>query len=165
MSQYNKPSFYTPGVAGITVARPATTLVQNTEVDLYSISGGLILVTGLVGVVTTAIPNTASLTVKLTYTPTGGSVADLTAATGITDDAVGTLYSWSYVDGDELISQLTPAGTEVPSVNFAPALSPGAYLRAGVIGITVSNHDPTTGAIKWFMTYVPIETGASVALA
>lgn len=150
---------------GVQVTKGPTTLVQNTSTSLFTITGGLIVVTSLFGIVTTAVANTASLTAKLVTTPSGGSVADLTAATGITDDAVGTLYSWSYPDGDELLSQLTEGGTEAPSVNFAPILNPAAVLRAGTIAVTVSNHDPGTGAVKWFLHYIPIESGASVAAA
>lgn len=163
MSVHNDAAAFTKSVLGRTVARSATTLVQNVETDLYTISGGLVVITSLFGRVTSAVANTASLTAKLTYTPSGGSVADLTAATAIDNDAVGTFYGWSYPDGDELMSQLTEGGTEAPNVNYVPVLNPSAVLGAGVIGITVSNHDPGTGAVKWYLTYVPIDDGASVA--
>lgn len=163
MSVYNEGAAFTKSILGKTVTKGPTTLVQNTSTSLFTITGGLIAVTSLTGIVTTAVANTASLTAKLVTTPSGGSVADLTAATVITDDAVGTLYGWSYVDGDELLSQLTEGGTEAPSVNFAPILRVPAVLRSGTIGVTVSNHDPGTGAVKWYLTYVPLDDGATVA--
>lgn len=164
MSQYNKGITNTRSVLGEVVTKSATVLVTNSANALFTINTGLVAVTGLFGYVTVAVANTASLTAKFTYTPSGGSVADLTAATGITDDAIGTIYSWSYPDGDELISQLTEGGTEVPSVNFAPLLNPAAILKPGAITLTVSNHDPGSGAVKWFCSYVPIEPGASVTV-
>lgn len=165
MTVNDEGSAFTKNVLGVVVRRPATTLVQNVSTTLFTVSSGLVAVTSLFGIVTTAVANTASLTAKLVTTPSGGSVADLTAATGITDDAVGTLYGWSYPDGDELLSQLTESGTEVPSVNFVPLLNPAAIVRPGTIGVTVSNHDPGTGAVKWYCTYVPIDVGARVTVA
>lgn len=165
MTVGNNADAFTSNVLGVLVRRPATTLVQNTSTPLFTISTGLVMVTSLFGIVSTAVANTASLTAKLVTTPSGGSVADLCAATGITDDAVGTLYGWTFVDGDELMSQLTEGGTEVPSVNFVPRLQNPAIMRPGTIGVTVSNHDPGTGAVKWYCSYVPLDNGARIARA
>lgn len=150
---------------GVRVTKPATTLVQNTATDLFNVTGGLVAVTSLVGVVTTAVANTASLTAKLQFTPTGGAAADLAAATGITNDPVGTFYSWTFADGDELISQLTPGGTEAPNVTYAPILDTPALLPAGSLEVVVSDHDPGTGAVKWYLTYIPYDNGAAVEAA
>lgn len=162
MAVYDDGSSSTKGILGVTVRKSATALVLNSANALFTITGGPVVVTSLFGVVTTAIPNTASLTAKFTFTPTGGSIADLTAATAIDNDALGNIYGWSYPDGDELVSQLSFAGTEVPSVNFAPILLPPAVLPAGAITFTVSNHTVTPGAAKWYITYVPMDAGTVV---
>lgn len=150
--------------AGILVSKSATALVTNSANSLFTISGGIVQINALFGVVTTAVANTASLTGNFTYTPSGGSIADLNAATVIQADAIGTFWGWSYPDGDELVSQLTEGGTEVPSVNFAPKLNPPAFLNSGAITFTISNHTVSPGAAKWFCLYTPIESGASVSV-
>lgn len=150
--------------SGILVSKSATALVTNSANALFTIGGGIVQINALFGQVTTAIANTASLTGNFTYTPSGGSIADLNAATVITADAIGTFYGWSFPDGDELVSQLTEGGTEVPSVNFAPKLNPPAFLGAGAITFTISNHAVTPGAVKWFCLYTPIEAGSSVSV-
>jgi hypothetical protein len=161
----SRPTRLRDDALGVVVPRASAVLVTNATTSLFTITGGLVAITALFGQVTVAIPNTASLTAKLVFTPSGGSVADLTAATGITDDALGTLYGWSYPDGDELMSQLTEGGTEAPSVNFAPLLNPRAILPSGAIAVTVSNHTSSPGAVKWYCAYVPIDNGARVAAA
>jgi len=150
--------------AGILVSKSATVLVTNSANALFTVSTGIVQINALFGRVTSAVANTASLTGKFTYTPSGGSIADLTAATAIDNDAVGTYYGWSFPDGDELTSQLTEGGTEVPSVNFVPKLNPPAFLGPGAVTFTVSNHDPGTGAVKWFCLYTPIEAGSTVSV-
>lgn len=165
MSVYNEGAAFTRGVLGAVARKTSTALVLNSANGLFTIAGGLVAVTALFGQVTVAIPNTASLTGNFTYTPSGGSIADLNAATGITNDAIGTLYGWSYPDGDELVSQLTEGGTEVPSINFVPLLNPAAILASGAISFTVSNHTVTPGAVKWYCTYVPLDDGATVVAA
>lgn len=149
------------------------TVVTNVLNPIFTVTGGLIQVEALVGEVTTAIPNTASLTIKLQATPSGGAAADLCAATGITNDAVGSLYSLSSAVATDLLSVQsvsaiggTPvAASEVPSVTYAPGLFKPVILRAGSIGVLCSNHTVTPGVIKWHIAYVPIEPNARVAAA
>ena len=148
------------------------TPITNSLNALFTISGGLVAVTCLVGEVTTAIANTASLTAKLQATPTGGSAGDLCAATGITNDAAGTLYGLTSGVAADLMSVQsvssiggTPvAASEVPNVTFVPMLWNPLILRAGSIGLLISNH-AITGAIKWHITYVPIEANAAIVAA
>jgi hypothetical protein len=149
---------------GVRVAKPSV-MVQNTAVDLFNVTGGLVAVTSLTGVVTTAVANTASLTIKLQHTPTGGSAGDLTAATGVTNDPVATLYGWTFPIAAELISQQSAAGTEAPSPTFTAVLDTPVILPAGLIEMVVSDHDPGTGAVAWRLTYVPVDDGAAVAAA
>lgn len=157
---------------GIRVKKTAA-LVQNTAVSLFTVTSGKVAITAIIGEVTDDIPNTASLTMKLQYTPSGGSAADLCAATGITADAVGTLYSvTSGVAADLLSVQSvssiggTPvAASEVPNVTFAQVLWRPIIVRAGSLKALSSNHDPGTNAIEWTLTYMPLDDGVIVAAA
>jgi hypothetical protein len=149
---------------GILVQRAATTLVQNTQTSLFTITGGDVYVNLLYGKVTTAPAATGSLTAKLVFTPTGGAAADIAAATVITSDAIGTFYSITGVATD-LLSAQQVTGTEIPTVTFTKAFPSGTgiVLPAGILAVTVSNHDPGTGAVKWNLCYTPIDAAASVA--
>ncbi len=152
------------------VATKTHTPTTNVYNSIFTITGGLVMIQALVGEVTVAIANTASLTGKLAATPSGGSAADLSAATGVTNDAVGTLYSLTSGVATDLLSIQsvssiggTPvAASEVPNVTYAHGLWRPIVLRAGTIGFTVSNH-AITGSIKWHVLYVPLEDGAAIA--
>lgn len=161
---------------GVRVARGATGLVQNDAVDLFTVSGGKVVLTSLIGVVSTAIANTASLTMKLQHTPSGGSAGDLCGATVIQNDSVGTIYSLvSGVATDLLSIQSVStlkeadgtqvAASEVPTVTFAQILRNPIVLPAGTIQVLCSNHDPGTGAVAWTATYIPYDNGAAVKAA
>lgn len=171
MSNRYKSRVVRESALGLTVTKQITP-VTNVYNSLFTITGGLIAVTALVGEVTTIIANTASLTAKLQATPSGGSAGDLCAATGITNDAVGTLYSLTSTVATDLMNVQsvsaiggTPvAASEVPNVTYCPILWRPIVLRAGTVGLTISNH-AITGAIKWYMTYAPLVPGASVAAA
>lgn len=154
---------YQQSTVGQVVARAATALVQNTTTDLFTVTGGDVLVTAIYGKVTTAIAATASLTAKVVHKPSGGSYGDLAAATGITSNAVGTFYTATGVAADVMASQ-KPGGVETPQVTFGPK-SGGFILPAGTVGVTVSNHAPGSGAVAWTIAYVPLTAGATVAAA
>lgn len=160
---------------GIKVSKSAG-LTQNAGTNLFTVSGGLVAVTALVGRVTTAVAGTASLTMKLQHTPSGGSAGDLCAATGITSDAAGTLYSLVSGVATDLLSvqsvstlaesdgSQVPA-SEVPTVTFAQLLRQPIVLPAGTVSALCSNHSPGSAAIAWSLVYVPFDDGASVAAA
>jgi hypothetical protein len=164
MSVYNEAAAFTKGVLGSLTRKPTQAVVTNSTNTLFTVTGGLVMVTALVGRVTTAIPNTASLTAKIVYTPSGGSAADLSAATAITDDAIGTFYTLPATAlPADLVSEITAAGSEAPNINFATISPIRLILGAGVIGLTVSNHTSTPGAVSWYCGWVPLDDGAAVA--
>lgn len=149
---------------GRKVDKAATALVQNSDNDLFTISTGRIVLTSLVGEVTTAIGANA-ITIKVRHTPSGGSAGDLSAATTVTSDAAGTLYTLTTGIAADLLSEQSPAGSEVPSVTYAPLLNNPLILPAGTIDVLASNADPDGGAVKWSITYVPYDDGAAVVAA
>jgi len=143
-------------LVGIKVQRATATLPQTAAGSLFTISGGKVLITSLVGEVTTVIQTQADNT-KLTFDPTDtGATQDLCAVLDITADAVGTMYS---ITG-------TPATAMQDALNFLPSskvpaqpivLKPGAIL----LDCAASN----TGSVKWDLTYIPLDNGASVVAA
>lgn len=157
---------------GRLVKNTAKGLTQNAGTNLYTVSGGGIMLTSLLGVVSTAVPNT-SMTIKLQHTPSGGSAGDLNGATNIQNDAIGTIYSLvSGVATDllsiqsvSIIQTTATAASEVPTVTYAQALWNPLYLPAGTLSVLLSNADPSTAKIDWKLTYVPLDDGATVAAA
>jgi hypothetical protein len=137
----------------------ATGVVANGETPLFTIAGGKVLITGLLGFVTVAIGSTAS-NAKLVFDPTAaGTDFDLCTATAITSDAVeqqytiaGNMESVGAVLVNGAVGQCNPF--------FAKAVS----LTPGQIHQNLSA-DPVGGEITWRVWYLPIDTGASVVAA
>lgn len=140
---------------GIHVQKSASP--ANATTSLFTVSG-LVLVTGIVGLVTTVMSATAT-SLNLNHDPTIGAAADLCAATVITSDTAGTLYGFSGVITELLVS----SGTAVPSEAYTRLSGVRTVLNNGVVGQvgTAAN----TGVVEWHLMYVPISNGASVVAA
>ncbi|GGU13233.1 hypothetical protein [Streptomyces violascens] len=141
---------------GTAVAGAAKTVPQNATGTIFTVAGGRVLVTGLVGKVTTVIGGTTP-SAKLVATPTVGSANDLCTATAITADEVGTLYSIPGPTGSAL--GVSGSGSGGVTGQTAPVI-----VAAGTIGVNISAAD-ATGAIQWTLTYVPLDDGATVTAA
>lgn len=151
------------GILGVQVNKAYTPLVVETK-TLFTVSD-LVLITSIVGLVTTAI--TAANTVKLQANPTTGTTQDLCAATdiGTTDTPAGNLLSISGAPTGAIVSgigavPLYPIAKV--STDFLGAAH-GIAVAAGTIEqVTATGAD---GGITWYLTYVPIATGATVVAA
>lgn len=132
------------------------TVPQNATSTIFTVAGGRVAVTSLVGKVTTVIAGTTP-SAKIVATPTTGSANDLCTATAITADEVGTQYSIPGATGSAL--NVSGSGSGGVTGQTAPVI-----VAAGTIGVNVSAAD-ATGAIQWALTYVPIDDGASVTAA
>lgn len=153
MSVLNEDLTYTASVLGKRVARAGAALPQTTASAIFTISGGLVLVTQIVGEVTTVIQNQANNT-KLIANPTTGTDGDLCAVLDIANDEAGTLYSISGTASDALIGVSAGGviGQTTPVI-----VNPGT--------IDLSCAASNTGAIAWTLFYVPIDLGAAVVAA
>lgn len=144
---------------GIRVEKAAAILPATGVQTLFTISGGRVLCTLLLGEVTTVFDGTVN-SLSVEADPTVGAAADLAAATVCTSDIAGTLYIVNGIQA-ALLGTQKESGTEVPT--HATARVMGSFVvPAGVIQLRTTATD-TTGATKWTMVYVPIDTGASVA--
>jgi hypothetical protein len=137
-------------ILGTRVQKATGTLTVAT-LPLFTIAGGLVAVTSLVGRVTTAI--TVAGTSKLQHNPTLGTTRDLSLAVdlGTTDTVVGEIL---VVDGT--------AGTALTIGAFAPTKWPLIMDTGQIEQVTATGAD---GAILWSLTYVSIDNGASVVAA
>lgn len=130
----------------------STGTLAATTISLFTVSGGKVLVTSIIGEVTTAI--TVANSYKLQHNPTVGTTSDLCAATdiGTTDTPAGSLLGFQGLAGDSIIQGPGKIAT----------LKQPLVLTAGVIESVSAGTD---GVINWVLTYVPLDNGASVAAA
>jgi hypothetical protein len=139
---------------GVRVANASPkTLPASTTGTLFTVAGGRVLVTSIVGVVTTAIQAQANA-IKLVATPTVGSVNDLSGTVESSAAAVGSQFSPLGLAGDALVKS-TGGGVS--------GLRNPLIVAAGTIGLNAAATN--TGAIQWTLTYVPLDNGASVTAA
>jgi hypothetical protein len=128
---------------------------------LFTVAGGRILVTALVGEVTVVFDGTVN-SLNVVHDPTVGAVGDISGATVCTSDAAGTLYTVHGIQA-ALLGTQKEGGTEVPThVTAKTPVGGGFVLPAGVTQLQTTGTD-TTGATKWTMLYVPLDDGATVA--
>jgi len=137
---------------GVRVEKAYATLAVETK-SLFTVAGGKVLITSIVGEVTTAI--TVAGTSKLQHNPTVGTTKDLCAATdlGTTDTPVGNLLGFQGLTGDSILF----------GPGAVPNLKQPIVLTAGVIEQV--NATGADGGITWVLTYVPLDNGASVVAA
>lgn len=132
---------------------PATTNPATTSLEIFRITGGRVLVKLLFAEVTTLNGATATNT-SVTYTPLGGSNADLASVVATADAAAGTHL---FVEGDGT------ALIETATVKFAAV--PAAAAQFFIIdsgSIYWKTSATNTGAAKWDMFYIPLDPGAKV---
>jgi len=124
--------------------------------DLFTISGGPILVTHFYGLVSTLIgANVATCTIQHACTDPAADIA-LSTAVAITSDAVGTTY---YIDNTALgvFTPITAGSVIIPALMLPWLLTPGT-LQATFSGAN-------DGVIRWFMVFKPLSPNSLVVVA
>ena len=130
--------------------RAAASLPQTAAGNLFTITGGKIILLGLVGQVTTVIQTQANNTkIKFTST-TPGSTTDLCAVLDITAKAVGSLFSIVGVLATAM--KVTTNNLIVPADNIP---WPGLVLGPGTILLDCAASN--TGAVKWTALWQPLD--------
>lgn len=144
---------------GVRVERATDTLPQSTDEAIFTVSGGRVLITSLVGEVTTVIGAGTTPDLKIKYNPTAaGSDFDLCTAVSIASDAVGQMY---YIAGSVASPGALLVGGAVGQAN--PVFTAPLMLSEGDIEIDMD--ESVTGSVAWTLTYIPLDDGASVAAA
>lgn len=135
---------------GIKVERAAAVLPATATQTIFTVSGGRVIITGIVGEVTTVCSATAT-TVLIEAVGTASAVASsLHTATAVTSLAVGNMF--------------TPtAQGAAAQTGSAVSLNNETVVPTGIVRITTSATN--TGAMKWLVTYIPLDDGASIAAA
>lgn len=143
------------GGLGFRASKAAATLPATTTQNIFTISGGRVWVTCLVGEVTTVIQNQAN-NLKVTSVPTTGSAVDVASNLNVANFEAGALLVVEG-DGTALIGAAAGAG-HAPALNALPFILPIGTIR-------IETSATNTGATKWDLFYLPIDDGASVASA
>jgi hypothetical protein len=140
---------------GILVTRPAANLPQTTTANIFTITGGRIMMTSLIGLVTTVLGATAT-NLKVSSIPTVGTAGDIAANLAVASLEKGALLTLSTTLGGALVGSAA-------SNSFAAIRASSLVIPAGALAVVTSASN--TGQIQWDMLYFPIDTGASVTAA
>lgn len=138
---------------GKKVDRATASLPQSTASALFTVSGGRVAITNIVGEVTTVIETQAN-NAKLTANPTTGTSADICAVLDISAKEAGTLFGITGLFSDALVG--ANAGATVEPRN-------AVIVNTGTIDLDCAASN--TGSVKWTVFYVPVDPGASVVAA
>uniref|UniRef100_A0A6M3J5J5 Uncharacterized protein n=2 Tax=viral metagenome TaxID=1070528 RepID=A0A6M3J5J5_9ZZZZ len=145
---------------GIKVERAAQAIAITATpgLPMFTIAGGLVLVTGLLGVCTTTHGGVAN-TMSFELNPTAATGAN-SAITATTD--LGT----ASVVGDVAVVVGAPAtgplGGHVEVNVLGSTSGKGIVMNNGVIGLVAT---AANGAWRWILFYVPIDDGAFIVTA
>lgn len=148
MSVLNDASALRKAIYGLVASKSTGTLAATT-IPLFTVVGGLVAVTSIVGRVTTAV--TVANSYKLQHNPTAGTTVDLCAATdiGTTDTVLGEIFVVSGVRATGLGVGANPrVATQIMDVGQIESVSAG-----------------TDGVILWTVTWFPVEDGATLVAA
>lgn len=154
MGILNNNSAFRNAILGGAPVLKATGTITVATLPLYTIAGGRVMITSLYGLVTTDI--TVAGTTLLRANPTTGVTGNLCTATdlGTTDTLAGAMLNISGVVGDSIVA----------SIGWATGFKQGNLIVAtGQIEmVTATGAD---GAISWYVTWVPMDDGATLVAA
>lgn len=137
---------------GYHVARATAALPQTTNHALFTVAGGRVEVTLLLGEVTTAIQGTDPV-LSVNSTPTTGTVVSLGATVDTSSLEIGGFLR--AVGAGNLVKSLAGAALSTTYSSFVVPI--GTIRLAGGAS--------KTGNVKWDIWYKPLDEGATVAAA
>lgn len=120
--------------------------------DLFDVDGGAVLITSCVGVVTTNIVNATGSLKLFLDADTGFVNYDFSTAVDLDNDQAGQRIVFSSANA----SVLTPLASAGGSILMTPW-----FCGEGMIEQDNTDED-ATGAIKWYITWIPYEDGTTV---
>jgi hypothetical protein len=149
-------------VPGTLVVKAPQALPATATANLYVVSGA-VMVTGILGRVTTA---TGATVTTLALGTTASTTTSLATATAITSKAAGTWIIPS-ASGTPLVggALTVSSGPQFLASSFPGSFLPGLmapfFVATDTITWTTSATD--TGQIEWYLWYVPIDGSATVS--
>jgi len=139
---YNQPTY---------VSKAATAAND----DLFDVDGGPIQIISFLGICTTEMGATTT-TIQIDLdADTGWTDYDFSTAVDTAGDSAGTRYTFTNVAESVLTPlELTAGGSNLMSGG-------GWFCGEGMIEQTAGAQD-NTGAVTWYMTYIPLAAGVTV---
>lgn len=139
-------------VLGKRVNKTTADVITGAAVTLFTVSVGRVMLTGLVGKVTTII-GAGTNNAKFQFNPTTGTTVDICANLDIDADEAGALYS---VDGTPATAMLRSESGAVRNMQ-----NQGIILDVGTIEFITGSD--ATGSISFQAWYVALDDGALLA--
>ena len=124
--------------------------------NLFTVSGGRIMVTQLIGELTAACDANPTAT-RIVATPTAGTPRNMCAALDIASYAIGDLLGITGINTDAMIPPVTGGAVEGQTM--------GVIVKPGVINMIVAAAGQVTGRVRWTLKWVPVDDGAAVVAA
>jgi len=155
MGSYMDGLAFRRNLLGRKVDRATAVLPATTTGAIFTITTGRIVLTSIVGEVTTVI-QTLACNLSITSTPTVGTAVALCAVLNVTAAEVGCLFTIDGIQATALFS--VPAGAGGGYLMRQPWIIP-----VGTLGLLTSATN--TGSVKWSLTYIPFDDGAYVTAA
>lgn len=146
---------------GILITKAAQNLPQTTTATLFTVAGGNVIVTGLFGVVTTTAIQNQTCNLSLGTAPTTGTLATdgIASAMNISNAEIG-----AWVAAPASVSDPLQVGGPIvggSTAGYPVSCHTPFIVPAGTITWTTSASN--TGKIAWYLTYVPLDTAATVS--
>jgi hypothetical protein len=151
----------TVGGLGYRIGRAAAADPQNVWQNLFTIAGGVIAITGLVGVRTVIQAGGAS-TMQFRHS-VGPTVLDAGTA-AITGDAIGTIYVLTGDTTDPIqvgAAGVAVMGGKIVATSTTYGCVPLFIVGAGTIDVTMTAA-AGTGSTRYILTYIPLDDAVTV---
>lgn len=153
MSVLNPNAAFTASVIGPPVHKTAAVPASGSSVDLFTVDGGSVLLTGFFGDVETAL--VADTDLDLAFDPDDGGTDVAMATVLVADsDPTGTIYRLNTTAGGILIESL--------DISYNAILVTPIVLTLGDIKLNSAGGGAGGGSIRWYATWVPLDPGAAL---
>jgi hypothetical protein len=140
---------------GVQLIKGPSALPQTATATLATVTGGSVLITSMLGLVTTAIGGANNLSLGTVPTIGSSSSTGIMAATALASAPVG---SWIGLVQSAGTGSAGAVGANAGAVVF---LTTPFVVAAGTITWTTSTS--VTGQIKWYFTYIALDNGAGMS--
>jgi hypothetical protein len=140
---------------GVQVIKTGLAFPQTATADLFTVAGGNCLVTSLLGVMTVATTTDPQLTLGTAPTTGTAESAGLATTTALTSIEAGAWVG--------LLVSSNKAGALVVGAHAGNVVWPTTPFVVAPGYITWTTAASEAGNITWYLTYVPLDTGATVS--
>jgi hypothetical protein len=138
---------------GQSVARATATIALGTT-NLFTVTGGRIIVTLILGELTIAM-GAGATNIRLQADPTTGTTRNMCANLNVASYALGDLLGITGVNTDAMIPPATGGALEAQTM--------GVIVQEGTIDLV--SDAVNAGSVAWTLKYIPIDAGAVVTAA